>query len=303
MPYPNGTYINQIQDPAVRAELQQFYSLLQGYLSAQHKDDGSHAAVTADSVADAGDLTAVTAEITGAITAEASRIAIGDMSVPPPITESVTGIDLKTPQGLSHWTVGTIDAPTSQRDLVFIDRLGSLTAFLVRQASGVYSLMPGTTSVLNLGLNGLGTRIGDIYVDGGVHERARAAAMGDWTAVSYSAGNFAGLGGGTWTVDSGDQTTFSYALLGQTLFLAIKLDTTSISGTVSQVSITIPGGFKSAHDVQWLVPLDDNGTFTTGLAFVTAGGTAVKVQRLDGSNFAAATNTTYVRFSHGFEIQ
>lgn len=303
MPYPNGTYINQIQDPAVRAELQQFYSLLQGYLSAQHKDDGSHAAVTADSVADAGDLTAATAEITGAITAEASRIAIGDISVPPPITEGVTGIDLKTPQGLSHWTVGTIDAPTSERDFVFIDRLGSLTAFLVRQASGVYSLMPGTTSVLNLGLNGLGTRIGDIYVDGGVHERARAAAMGDWTAVAFSAGNFTGSGAMTWTVTSGEQITLAYALVGHTMTVAFDIELTTVGGTPAQfLQIAIPGGFTAARSMWNPVLLVDNGTRTTGAAKVAASGTTIQIQRTDAANFSASTNTGVVG-QMTFEVQ
>jgi hypothetical protein len=58
MPFPSGTYINQIQDYAVRAELETLYSLFQGYLATEHKDSGAHAAVTADSLSTIGNVTA-----------------------------------------------------------------------------------------------------------------------------------------------------------------------------------------------------------------------------------------------------
>jgi hypothetical protein len=53
MPYPSLTFAAQLSQ-ATRAELEQFISLLQGYLSTQHNDDGSHAAITATSVTATG---------------------------------------------------------------------------------------------------------------------------------------------------------------------------------------------------------------------------------------------------------
>jgi len=60
MPYPNETFLGQFANTlqVVAQELRQYYALVQGYLSAQHKDDGSHAAITADSVTTTGTVVA-----------------------------------------------------------------------------------------------------------------------------------------------------------------------------------------------------------------------------------------------------
>ncbi len=50
MPFPSLTW-NDLLPPNVRQELDQFTSLIEGYLRSQHKDSGAHSDVTADSVA------------------------------------------------------------------------------------------------------------------------------------------------------------------------------------------------------------------------------------------------------------
>jgi hypothetical protein len=55
MPYPTLTFAEML-DNATRQELEQFISLLQGYLSAEHNEDGSHGAVTAESVESSGPI-------------------------------------------------------------------------------------------------------------------------------------------------------------------------------------------------------------------------------------------------------
>jgi hypothetical protein len=49
-----------------------------------------------------------------------------------------------------------------------------------------------------------------------------------YTAVAYNAANFGASGGGTWTVDSGDQATYRYVVAGKTMHLSVTLDSTSI---------------------------------------------------------------------------
>lgn len=49
MAYPSLTFPNLL-DNATKSELELFISLLQGYLSAQHDDDGAHTDITADSL-------------------------------------------------------------------------------------------------------------------------------------------------------------------------------------------------------------------------------------------------------------
>ena len=75
MPFPGLTFA-ELLDNATREELEQFVALLEGWLRKQHKHDGSHGAITADS------LTAVTdssSGATGAVTAGGAGTFGGDV--------------------------------------------------------------------------------------------------------------------------------------------------------------------------------------------------------------------------------
>jgi hypothetical protein len=50
MPYPSLTFAAMLQS-ATRQELEQFVSLLQGYLSVEHKETGEHRNISADTIA------------------------------------------------------------------------------------------------------------------------------------------------------------------------------------------------------------------------------------------------------------
>src|SRR5262245_58864244 len=54
-------------------------------------------------------------------------------------------------------------------------------------------------------------------------------ALGSWTTISYSSGNFSSSSG-TFTVDSGDQVIYKYLVLGKLLYLQVQLQTTSTTG-------------------------------------------------------------------------
>jgi hypothetical protein len=156
-----------------------------------------------------------------------------------------------------------------------------------------------------LGINVAPGATGTVSTSGALFERSRSTAMGEWTSVAYSAGNFTTPGGVmTWTVDSGDQITYAYALVGKTMFLAVYLDTTSITCTCSPtVSIAIPGGFTAAKKIQSAALMFDNGVARAAYNRVAAAGTTVEVG-IDGStNFTASTNNTYIRVFIMFEVQ
>lgn len=52
MPYPSETYLNLLRTLGnmIPSEFESLYAQLEGFLSAQHNDDGSHSAITADGV-------------------------------------------------------------------------------------------------------------------------------------------------------------------------------------------------------------------------------------------------------------
>lgn len=57
MPYPSETYLNMLRSIGtyVPNEFESLYAQLEGYLTIEHKDDGSHSAITADSLTLAAD--------------------------------------------------------------------------------------------------------------------------------------------------------------------------------------------------------------------------------------------------------
>ena len=71
MPYPSLTFATEL-DQKTRQELEQFISLLQGYLQEQHEGDGSHKAITADSLAATGNISSSggTGSFAGNVTAD-----------------------------------------------------------------------------------------------------------------------------------------------------------------------------------------------------------------------------------------
>jgi hypothetical protein len=123
------------------------------------------------------------------------------------------------------------------------------------------------------------------------------------TAVAYAAGNFTSAGGGTWTVDSGDQVTYAYQVVGKMMDLVVWVQTTSISGTVNTCRFAIPGGYVANRNTPGYAYILDNGSYSDANARVSAAGTYVEVGRGDNANFAAATNATQIRLTIRFEVQ
>jgi hypothetical protein len=155
-----------------------------------------------------------------------------------------------------------------------------------------------------LGVNVAPGASGTISSSGAHFERSRTVAMGEWTAVAYAAGNFTAPAGMTWTVDAADQITYSYSLVGKTMFLVVYLDSTTIvcGPCAAIVNIAIPGGFTSASKTQSSALMFDNGVARAAYNRVVAGGSVVEVG-IDGSTlYTAAANNTFIRVFIMFEV-
>lgn len=66
MAFPSGTYLGQIRGVVlwVAEEFEQLYALLQGYLGHEHNSDGSHAAITAETLTATGAITSTSGLVT-----------------------------------------------------------------------------------------------------------------------------------------------------------------------------------------------------------------------------------------------
>jgi len=137
----------------------------------------------------------------------------------------------------------------------------------------------------------------------GIRERSRTTALGEWTAVAYNSANYT-ASAGTWTVDSGDQVTYSYTLVGKTLTLVFFIQTTDVSSAAA-LRIAIPDGYTAAKATRNPCQIFDAGTVGEGLAYVAAGGTYVSIgSGIAGNNFGVTSaDNTYVIGQIVFEIQ
>lgn len=129
----------------------------------------------------------------------------------------------------------------------------------------------------------------NVVFGGTITERARTVAMGEWTSVAFSAGNFTGDGTITWTLGSSDQETFAYTLIGKTLTVAWRLTSTSTGGAAStSLQIVIPGGFTAAKQIENTHWYNDNGGgWVAGICEVA--GTKILLYK---ANFAAWSNAS-----------
>lgn len=128
-----------------------------------------------------------------------------------------------------------------------------------------------------------------------------ASCIMAWTTPGFNAGDFTG-GGGTWTVASGDVTTYEYVVLGKMMFVNFQIYTTTVSGTTNALSIAIPASKVATHETEIPVTIIDNGSNTTGRAIVSASGTTIVVKRTNDANFAASSDATYILGQIVFQI-
>lgn len=128
--------------------------------------------------------------------------------------------------------------------------------------------------------------------------------QGAWITPTYAAGNFT-ASTGTWTVDSGDVTSFGYFLKGRTVTVEWNLSTTSVSATPATLSIGNGawGGFTAARQTFNTTVNNDNASGNAvGVSSVGAAATLFGIAKING-NFAIATNATNVFGQIAFEVQ
>lgn len=101
---------------------------------------------------------------------------------------------------------------------------------------------------------------------------AQQNAPFNWTSVPYSASNFSGTGGMSWTVASGDVTTYAYVRLNRVLRIAVAINNTTVGGTLSTgLTVRLPLGLTAQRTMGVPANINNNGTWSIGHLSVTAG--------------------------------
>lgn len=171
----------------------------------------------------------------------------------------------------------------------------TITVNQIPYASGTNAL--GSSSALTFD----GT---NLACGGSVAERARTAAMGEWTTPTYAAGNFTGSASMTWGVDSGDVLAYEYALVGKTIHVNYYLVTTTVGGTPDAYLKLNLFGFTVAKNVNNRSGVYQ-GAWVNGVVEGRAGESFLRLyaDTTEASNWAASTDGTYVKGTITLEIQ
>jgi hypothetical protein len=303
---------NGLTAESIESALRRIVAAVTAGFAREHREDGTHTDVTADTIDVAGTAAiGDDATVTGDLTVANETIVLSETTSGGTVTgANGPGIDFDgTGVSGGRWAVIASDDNLAE-SLGFYDTANAVEAIkLYRISADTYALCPSEDGVatVTLGVGGFGSDPVFDEVRAFRHfEGAGSVAMGEWNAVAFNAANFT-ASAGTWTVASGDQIVFKYTLLGKTMTVNFRIDTSSVSATPAQLRIAIPGGFTAASDAYngGLIYQDaGGGFFGGGSIFVVSGGTTIGLQEVFGtSSWAVATDTTYVAGQITFEVQ
>lgn len=159
---------------------------------------------------------------------------------------------------------------------------------LVNPGRSILQKVPGLNSALDKILARITALWSAEHNPDGTHsiitERGRTVAQGVWIDVQYDPTNFSTQAGtATWTVAKADQAVYRYTLVGETMFLCVRILSSSIGAgsPPGELRIKVPGGFVMKST-------------TSGAAIVVDSGTSYE------GEWYAENLKTYVSFARSF---
>lgn len=118
--------------------------------------------------------------------------------------------------------------------------------------------------------------------------------FGKWVDPPHSAGDFSS-NSGTWVVESRDIFTYSYTIMGQTMFLAFHIASSTVTGSPSYLLLKVPAGKIIGRRVSCPISLEDNGTPALGRAYAIENDTFIRLYVSAGSvAWSPSSNKTTV---------
>jgi hypothetical protein len=130
-----------------------------------------------------------------------------------------------------------------------------------------------------------------------------ASTPSAWVTPTFAAGDFTAGGAMTWTVASGDVTTYAYRLDGKTMTVVFHIATSSVSGGDFRLQIAIPASRTAAKRISNPILANDNGSFAIGYCEVAASGAVITCFKSpSATNWSASTDASAVQGQITFEV-
>lgn len=327
-------------DGNTESEFEGLIAKLRRFLLQEHKEDGTHAAINADSIVLVKDnVTGATGDIDGGgeinMTGPDKSQLGGNLRVARVLDAQVEigtglgtasgndgmigpGIDINPNQFNNAPNIRWVTALGTFRELRTLWSHGGTIADCPLQIRddtvlGGYAVMPGkgTTPFKNVFL-GSNTDAGNAGYWTGILGKQffrpeYASAQGEWTDEAYAAGNFT-ANGGTWTPPgAGSQVAYTYSVVGKQLTVSWAIGGTAVSAGVNYLQLAIPNGYVAAKDMRGCHIAQDNGAAqVAALCRVVGAGTVIILYSTAGAGAWTNTggaNTTSTQGTFTFAIQ
>ncbi len=107
------------------------------------------------------------------------------------------------------------------------------------------------------------------------HLSINSSNAGMWTTPGFSAGDFTGGGSMTWTVASGDVTTYAYTIVDHKMTVAFNLVTTTANGGDHRLLIKIPASKTATKRMTTAIWDSENSVTAIGYCEVLASATNI----------------------------
>ena len=113
-----------------------------------------------------------------------------------------------------------------------------------------------------------------VTASGDIYEKARTVPLGHWIDVPFNAANFTTpTAGATWTVSAGNQTVFTYTIIGKTAIVQIIIQASAVTGAPVRFRITLPATIGAArqHSCPFSYGLIGAGLHGVGICAINSG--------------------------------
>jgi hypothetical protein len=144
-----------------------------------------------------------------------------------------------------------------------------------------------------------------IYQYDGTTEKWRLIhhEQGAWITVPYAAGDYTASDSMTWTVGSVDRQTYMYYLKGQQLTVSLRIDNSTIGGTLSfGLNVTLPNSWVSAEGSGPMVYLNNSVSGAGAWHSTTSTFLELFININGSSNWAADTDGTFIVMDATFKL-
>lgn len=194
--------------------------------------------------------------------------------------------------GPSDLIVSGISGGVAGQILIFTNQ-GANVAYFAHQ-SGSSSAINRFSNLVTIGDTPVAPRGNITFIHDGSDWILIGHEQGAWIDIPFNALDFTLSGGGTWTVDAPDVTSYAYCIEGSNIKVSWYIGSTTVATAACQaLQIQLPNGYTAVRYILMPCVIQDNGGATLiGYCQSVAAGSLIQIFRPDSAAWAVSADNT-----------